>query len=76
MSPKESKALIKCVMLLAEAIRALGEIPSGHLYARVMGHMTLQRYEAILQTLIRAELVSRDGSHMLRWTGPALKGSV
>ena len=56
---------------LAEAIRALGSIPSGHLYAALMTiGMTLDTYNRFLSTLIGAGLVRRDPSHLLTWIGP------
>ena len=56
---------------IAEVIRELGEIPSGHLYARLMGMMDLSQYEQIIGLLIDARLVERDRFHLLRWIGPA-----
>lgn len=73
--PKASvKAFVLATGAIAEAIRELGEIPSGHLYAQVMSRMTLPTYEAIIDRLIGAELVSRQ-NHLLKWIGPQqLKG--
>lgn len=56
---------------LAEAIRTAGEIPSGHLYAQVMGVMSLGTYGACLQTLKGAKLVEERGN-LLRWVGPVV----
>lgn len=53
---------------LGEAIRALGEVPSGHLYARVMGYMTLARYEAAIRYLKEIGDVAEAG-HVLTWVG-------
>ena len=55
----------------AETIRELGQVPSGHLYARLMGVMELHQYEQVVELLIEARLVERDRSHLLRWIGPA-----
>lgn len=65
-----TRAALTLALIISEAIRDLGEVPSGHLYAQVMGHMTIQTYEKIISTLVNAKLVARDGNHLLRWIGP------
>lgn len=62
---------VRIAHAVAEAIRDLREVPSGHLYARVMGVMTLQQFEQVIHLLIDARLVERDSTHLLRWIGPA-----
>jgi len=64
------KAAFKATAALAEAIRDLGSVPSGHLYATVMGHMDLQTYESFIQHLVGAKLVRQDPSYLLTWIGP------
>ena len=61
-----------CVALTAigDTIRRAQSIPSGHVYAAVMGYMSLDSYNAILNALMKAGLVQRDRLHMLTWTGP------
>jgi len=59
-------------LVVAEAIQALEEVPSGHLYARVMAHMTYDRYESVIGVLIAAKLVTRR-NHLLTWVGPQRK---
>jgi len=54
---------------LASAIHAAKEIPSGHLYAAVMGHMTLETYQACIRTLEKTGLIKEESSHLIRWTG-------
>jgi hypothetical protein len=63
-------AVLTAVKALADAIRELGSVPSGHLYASIMGSVSLENYTAVLDILKRAGLVSEDGSNMLRWIGP------
>lgn len=60
---------IKICAAVAEAIRELGEVPSGHLYARLMEFVDIHQYDAVINTLIRAQLVERK-NHLLRWVGP------
>jgi hypothetical protein len=59
-------AVVRVAHAVAETIRELGQVPSGHLYARLMGVMELHQYEQIIGLL-----VERDRSHLLRWIGPA-----
>jgi hypothetical protein len=59
----------KVIAAIAEAIRGLREVPSGHLYAQLMGHMTLDQYGQVIAILKRAGLVE-EKSHLLRWVGP------
>jgi hypothetical protein len=67
----EAIAAVRVAHAIAAAIRNLGEVPSGHLYARVMGVMDLRQYEQVIDLLIDARLVEREPSHLLRWIGPA-----
>jgi len=64
-------AAIQIVAAVAEAIRGLGSVPSGHLYAQLLGKVTLEQYRQIIATLKRAELVS-ESNHMLHWIGPSI----
>lgn len=65
----EAGAAVEIIMAVAEAIRSLKSVPSGHLYARLMGSLTLDDYQSIIGVLKRTGLVSESG-HLLTWTGP------
>ncbi len=67
---RAAAAAVKLAAIVAEAILAMGEqgIPSGHLYARLMGTITLDDYNTILGVLKKAGMVS-ESYHLLRWTG-------
>ncbi len=60
---------IRMAAAVAEAIRDLGSVPSGHLYARLMGHMSLETYNKIITILKNAKLVE-ESNHLLTWVGP------
>lgn len=62
-------AALALIRIVADAIRNLGEVPSGHLYARMMGHMSLATYTSIITNLKRAKLV-KESAHLLTWIGP------
>lgn len=70
----QAQAAAGALLALAECIRNLGSVPSGDLYARVMGYMSLETYEALIGILVDAGKVRRHPSHLLEWTGPG--GSV
>jgi hypothetical protein len=69
------QAALQAVAALAEAVRGLGEVPSGVLYAHVMGSLSLAQYEQALALLKRAGLVEQTPGHVLRWVGPALEAT-
>jgi hypothetical protein len=62
-------ATIAAARILADAIRDLGEVPSGHLYAHVMGAMSLETYQGLIGILKHAKLVE-EKAHLLTWIGP------
>lgn len=62
------KAAMLATIAVAEAIRELGRVPSGHLYAQVCSKLDLAGYEAIIRTLINAGIVKQQ-QHELIWIG-------
>lgn len=60
---------------IADSLRELKEAPSGHVYATLMGMLTLDQYNGMIDNLIRLGLVEREPSHLLRWTEPAAESS-
>lgn len=72
-APKGTKAQMlaafELVVIVGQAIRELKEIPSGHLYAQLMGKLTLSQYESILNTLKRAKMIKIE-YHLITWIGP------
>lgn len=69
---KEIAAAIGVIGAVAEAIRELGEVPSGVLYARVMEanpSITAENWNKIVAILVGAGLVKCE-YHLLRWVGP------
>ena len=68
-------AALKALKALADAIRDFGRIPSGHLYAQVMGHMSLETYNSMIARLKGASLVVEEKNHELIWIGPTFDGN-
>jgi len=66
MEKTEVQAAIKLVQAVAEAIRELKSVPSGHLYAQLMGYMSLDEYNKIIRILKNAKLVTEE-NYLLTW---------
>lgn len=62
------KAAVQVMVAVGEAIKELGSVPSGHLYARLMSHMTLETYNKIIGVLVKTGAVKEE-NHLLTWVG-------
>jgi hypothetical protein len=71
---QQAIALQRIAFAMADAIRELGEVPSGHLYAALMEKMTLETYQRIIG-MLKASGMVKESFHVLKWVGPA-KGEV
>ena len=68
-TPAQVQAYLQAAKAIADCVKELGAVPSGHLYAHVMGHMSLETYQGIIDKLKQIGFVS-ESSHLLTWTGP------
>jgi DNA-binding transcriptional ArsR family regulator len=66
----EVKAAVEILKAVADAIRELGEVPSGHLYANLMSKLSLAQFEQVLGVLKGAGLVRESNAHLLTWIEP------
>jgi hypothetical protein len=64
----EIRATLAVVCTIAEAIRELGSVPNGHLYANACSHLTIGEYTSVIDLLKRTGLVTEQ-AHVLTWTG-------
>ena len=62
----EVSAAISSIKALADAIKDLGEVPAGHLYAGVMGVMSLVNFDKAIGILVRGGIITRSGD-LLKW---------
>lgn len=72
---EETAATISIVKAVAEAIRDLGQVPSGEFYMRLqvmMPTFTLGGYQAIIRIIEEMGLIDTK-NHLITWIGP-LKG--
>ena len=61
-------AAVETTKAVAEAIRELGSVSDGTLYAGVMSHLDLKQYRAIIEILVQAGLITNT-NHRLVWIG-------
>lgn len=73
-SKNQVDAAINVLFTLSESIRALKEVPSGHLYAQAMGKISLENYTKAIDLLKRAKLVE-ERSNVLYWVGPHIENA-
>lgn len=58
MTTEQAQKLIEFMGAIASLIKEVKEIPSGHLYAQLMGKISLDQYQNMIATLQKAGLVS------------------
>lgn len=64
----QEKAALAIVLAVGEAIKDLGSVPSGHLYAQLMGRMSLETYNKVIGILVKTGAVKNE-NHLLTWVG-------
>lgn len=64
----QEKAALAIVLAVGEAIKDLGSVPSGHLYAQLMGRMSLETYNKVIALLVKTGAVKNE-NHLLTWVG-------
>lgn len=62
----EVGAAINAIKAVADTIKELGEVPSGVLYANLMGSLNLNQYEQIIGILTRAGVIE-NRNNLLVW---------
>jgi|SRR6185369_438684 len=65
---------MQITLAVAEAIRKAGRIPSGHLYAMLIGKVDIDGYQAMIRTLKNTGLVTESMNELI-WTGPTFSDS-
>jgi len=67
MATRESiQALVKVITAIADTIKELKEVPSGVLYAQLMGNMTLENYTYVIDILKQSGKV-KESNNVLSW---------
>ena len=65
----QTKAAFALCVIVGQAIREAGSIPSGLLYAALMAKTDIEGFQGIIRTLKNAGVISEAGN-VLTWTGP------
>lgn len=60
---------IEIIRAVADAIKELGSVPSGHLYANLMRYLSYSKYMNIIEILKNAKLIEENDFHLLTWIG-------
>ena len=68
----ETAAALMIIRAVADAVRDLGQVPEGELYAAIMGHLSLDAFNRVLEILKRGGMIQVRG-HLVIWTGPDQK---
>lgn len=68
MTATEVKAALEVTKAIADMIKEVGSVPSGELYARCMGSLTLDQYQGVIRLLKRTGLV-KESNNLLTWVG-------
>jgi hypothetical protein len=76
-SKAELPSALKLTVAVTEAIREAGKagIPSGHLYANLIGKVTLEGYQSMIAR-IKGAALCEERANVLYWTGPEFDGEV
>jgi|HubBroStandDraft_2_1064218.scaffolds.fasta_scaffold4199101_1 hypothetical protein len=66
----QKAAVVEIVFAIRDAIKELGEVPSGHLYglAAAPAGMSLENYQQIIDLLKQTGKVT-ESNHLLKWVG-------
>jgi ArsR family metal-binding transcriptional regulator len=68
MKNEQIQAAIKAVSEIGKIIREVKRIPNGHLYAQLMGVLSLEKYEMVINLLKKTGLVTEQNNELI-WIG-------
>lgn len=68
-SSEQVRAGLEILIAMGRTVRELKRVPSGHLYARLMGSISLDQYNSLIGILVKQNLVKLTPSHELVWVG-------
>ena len=64
----QARAAIELIKTVADAIKEVGRIPSGHLYAAMMNTLSLEQYNDLIALLKRTNLIEEANNELI-WRG-------
>lgn len=69
---QQNRSAFMILAAVTEAVRSAGRVPSGTIYAALLGKVSLEGYQSMLRTLKGAGLV-KEVAHELIWIGPVIE---
>ncbi len=66
--PTGEKAKRLIAMHIAQAIKELGTVPEGLLYAYVMNALSLESFRSLMQAFVNFKIIRID-HHLIKWIG-------
>lgn len=66
MTKDQVKAYVQAVLAVGEVIKTLGSVPSGELYAQLMGSLSIDTYTRII-SLLKASGKVKESNYLLTW---------
>ena len=64
MKREQAEKLVNFMIEIAKAIRDAGGIPNGHLYAQVMGKMSFDQYQNMIETMKKMSLIKEENNFL------------
>lgn len=65
MTSEQIQSAITAVSEIGKVIREVKRIPSGHLYAQLMGVLSLEKYEMIIGLLKKTGLITEQNNELI-----------
>jgi ArsR family metal-binding transcriptional regulator len=65
MTSEQIQTAITAVSEIGKVIREVKRIPSGHLYAQLMGVLSLEKYEMIISLLKKTGLITEQNNELI-----------
>lgn len=72
MVTQDRKAGLAILLAVSETVREAKRVPSGTVYAALIGRVTFEGYQALIRTLKGAGLIE-ERAHELIWVGPEVQ---
>lgn len=69
LTQSQIEAALAKMMAIADAIRELGSVPSGVMYAQVCDRVNINEYKSILKILEKQKLITVKND-LIEWIGP------
>jgi len=62
-TPQQKRALVEAAQALIDAVKIGGDlgVPGGHLYAALIGKLSLQQFESLMSGIVSAGYLTKRG---------------